>query len=244
MSTLNSAPGWMVSEPPGGERALPVYLLLDTSGSMRGVPIESLTQGLEQFQKETSDDPFARDVVKVGLITFDSGARLLDDKLVPIAEFKIPHLVAEGWTRLDLAFLELAKSMDRDISKPKKGTNQKGDWRPMVFVLTDGYPTDENGGSSDTLWRAAREAVMKRPAGSIKPSTIVAVGCGVDVKDETLREISTGTAFRMGSESAAFNAFLQFVTQSVISAVQPGSNPEQPAPNVPPPPGSVVVSNT
>jgi uncharacterized protein YegL len=67
----------MAIETPAGERLLPVYLLLDTSSSMQGAPIRAVQEGLEQFQREVAADPFAREVVKVGVITFSSNAQLL-----------------------------------------------------------------------------------------------------------------------------------------------------------------------
>jgi uncharacterized protein YegL len=71
---------------------------------MEGAPIQSVREGLEQFQREVAEDPFAREVVKVGVITFSSDAQLVTDGLVPISAFQPPHLVASGATRLDLAF--------------------------------------------------------------------------------------------------------------------------------------------
>src|SRR6478672_2675125 len=103
MSIHSNVPGWAEVEPAGGERHLPVYLLLDTSGSMQGAPIESVRQGLELFQQETLNEPFARDITKIGVITFASDAQLINEALVPITDFQIPDLVASGLTRLDLA---------------------------------------------------------------------------------------------------------------------------------------------
>src|SRR5260370_6052922 len=125
----SNVPGWADVQPAGGERHLPVYLFLDTSGSMEGAPIESVRQGLELFQREVATDPFARDVVKVGVITFNSDARLVTNGLVPIANFQPPNLVASGVTRLDLAFKVLLESMNRDsdVLKALKA-GQNGDW--------------------------------------------------------------------------------------------------------------------
>ena len=170
MNPQSNVPEWANVQPAGGERHLPVYLLLDTSGSMDGAPIESVRQGLEQFQREVSTDPFARDCVRVGVITFASEAEPVTGGLVSISDFQPPNLVASGVTRLDLAFEKLLESMERDVIKPVKG-GQKGDWKPAIFVLTDGWPTDETGNGTDRLWQPARDAVINRPKGQIKPST-------------------------------------------------------------------------
>lgn len=232
-STPGFVPEWASVKPAGGERRLPVYLLLDTSSSMHGAPIESVKQGLAQFQSEVAADPFARDVVRVGVITFASEAHLVTPGLCPITDFQPPAIEADGVTRLDLAFELLRTSIDSDVARPVKG-GQKGDWRPAVFVLTDGHPTNPMGWPSDQLWKPAREAVVHRTDGGIRPSAIVAVGCGPEVDDETLKEISTGTAFRMGASEAAFAALFQYLSQSITNSVQPGGNVADPFANAQP----------
>jgi len=232
MYSQSTVPMWANVQLPPGERYLPVYLLLDTSGSMEGAPIESVRQGLEMFQREVNSDPFAHQVVKVGVITFADDARFVTGGLVPISKFQPPALEAKGGTRLDLAFQVLLESIDRDVAKPVMG-GQKGDWKPVVFVLTDGRPTAE--------WRPARDAVINRPTGQIRPSVIVAVGCGPDVDENTLKEISTGTAFRMGSSSASFVALFQYLSQSITNSVQPGGNIADPFANMSPPPDLIRI---
>lgn len=232
MSPQSNLPGWENVQPAGGERHLPVYLLLDTSGSMDGASIQSVNQGVELFQQEIANDPFARDAVRVGVITFSSDAQIVTKGLIPIADFRPPDLVASGVTRLDLAFHKLKESMERDVVKAVK-YGQKGDWKPVVFILTDGVPTNDQGDPTDTLWRPAREAVINRPKGQIKPSTIVAVGCGPNVEDTTLKAISTGTAIKMGADEASFIALFQWLTQSITSSVQPGGNVDDPFADVP-----------
>ena len=52
-------------------RRLPVYLLIDTSGSMRGEPIESVKVGIEAMLSTLRTDPYALDTVSISIITFD-----------------------------------------------------------------------------------------------------------------------------------------------------------------------------
>jgi Uncharacterized protein encoded in toxicity protection region of plasmid R478, contains von Willebrand factor (vWF) domain len=96
MTIQSNVPQWGEVQTPPGERHLPVYLLLDTSGSMDGAPIQSVREGLEQFQREVAEDPFARDVVKVGVITFSSDAQLVTGGLVPISAFHRPTWLPRG----------------------------------------------------------------------------------------------------------------------------------------------------
>jgi uncharacterized protein YegL len=242
MSMQSNVPEWANIQPPGGERHMPVYLLLDTSSSMEGAAIEAVRRGVEQFQNEVARDSFARRVVKVGVITFASEARLVGDRLMPISEFEKPDLEASGVTRLDLAFEVLFDSMNRDsdVAKAVKG-GQKGDWKPAVFVLTDGQPTDHEGNVTDDLWVPARNMVINRPRGQIKPSSIVAVGCGPNVVDDTLKKISTGVAFHIDKDSAAFVALFGWLSQSITASVAPGGNPDDPFANVPLPPDSGLI---
>jgi uncharacterized protein YegL len=215
MSTRNNI-DWSAVELPPDERYLPVYLLLDTSQSMEGAPIQALQLGLEQFQREVSDDSFAKNVGKVGLITFGSDAELVTDGLVPLSSFQPPELVAGGVTRLDRAFEKLLESMDRDVTRAVRGEDgHPGDYKPIVFVLIGGQPTDKEGNETDGLWKPAREALVNRPRGKVKPSAIVAVSCGLDMDDVTLKSIAYTRprmadpnpptyAFRISSNEASF----------------------------------------
>lgn len=227
MTEQSNVPPWAQVEPVGGERMLPVYLLLDVSGSMQGAPIESLRQAVEQFQREVTDDVSVKDQIKVGVITFSNDALLITGGLIPIGTFQPPYLHADGVTRLDRAFEVLLESMERDIVRAEKG-KQKGDWKPAVFVLTDGRPTDSAGRETDSLWRPAREAVIKRPKGKIKPSDIVTVGCGTNVDDNTLKGISMGNAFRMGTDFQSFANLFQKLSQSITDSLQPGGDIDDP----------------
>jgi len=229
-------------EPVQDDRGLPVYLLLDTSGSMTGKPIEAVAEGVERFKKEVAEDPFARETVKVGVITFSDRARLVTGGLLPIGELPSLDLQAGGYTRLDLAFAEARESIDKHVVAPVKG-GRRGDWKPVLFVLTDGRPTDEHGyqENSESLWKPERQALLDRPRGAIKVACIVAVGCGPHVDDETLKEISTGPAFRISGEAASFVALFKWLSQSVTRSVQPGGNPEDPFSEMEPPPDLIRI---
>ncbi len=215
-----------------GSRRLPIYLLLDASGSMSGAPIEAVNRGVEIFKQEVQSDPFASETVHVGIVVFNSSAQMITNGLVPIDQLDVPNLDAGGLTALGSAFRVLKDSLDRDLKKSIPG-EKKGDWKPLVFILTDGMPTDD--------WEGPRSEILQRQANKVL--NMVTVGCGPDLDDENLKKISVGATFRMDNSDESFKAFFKWVSQSVAfvskSLNESGNSPENII-NMPPPPSSTI----
>jgi uncharacterized protein YegL len=197
-------PDWATIVPSGPSRYLPIYLLLDVSLNMAGEPIAYLNQAIEQFRIEVFDDPFTREVVRVGVITYAEKARISYGGLISIETFQSPPLVGSnsGVSRLDLAFEILIQSIYLDV--------QRYDWRPIIFVFTDSVPTDPSGRSSNN-WKRMRTRLLTRQEDYNPPASIVVVGLSPDVNIAVLKEISTGTAFYMGAANATFTGVVQYV---------------------------------
>ena len=71
-------------------RRLPVYILIDTSGSMHGEPIEAVRNGLQVLISSLRQDPYALETAYISVITFSSSAK----QLIPLTElmsFQIPE---------------------------------------------------------------------------------------------------------------------------------------------------------
>ena len=116
-----------------------IYLLLDCSGSMMGESIEALKQGVKTLLTELKGDPQAVETAYLSVITFNSSAQ----QIIPLTElvnFKEPDIEANGATALGKALTLLIECIDREVHKTTN--EQKGDWRPLVFILTDGSPSD------------------------------------------------------------------------------------------------------
>lgn len=56
-------------------RRLPIYLLLDTSGSMSGEPIEAVKNGVQLLETTLKQDPYALETAYISVITFDASAQ-------------------------------------------------------------------------------------------------------------------------------------------------------------------------
>ena len=122
-------------------RKLPVYLLIDTSGSMKGEPIESVKVGIESMLSALRNDPYALETVSISIITYDKDVNQLMP-LTPIDDLQMPEITTpeSGPTHMGAALEMLCDKVDKEVNK---GTSeQKGDWMPLLFLMTDGKPSD------------------------------------------------------------------------------------------------------
>lgn len=188
----------------GQLRRLPVYLLLDCSSSMAGAPIIAVNEGLELLYRLLMKDPQARETAWLSLIRFASSAS--QDALTPVDQFIPPTLQASGGTAMGAAFTILLQSIKQDLQVSVQG--KKGDYCPLVILLTDGQPGDE--------WRSPVQQ-LKALSGSQRP-TIVALGCGNDAKAAMLAEV-TEKVYMMGVVTAdELRAFFQLISGSIVQS--------------------------
>lgn len=205
-------------------RRLPVYLLLDCSGSMSGVKIQQVNTGVQLLYQELNNDPRCADTVYISIIPFASSAYQMD--LVPITQFAPPRLAASGSTALGSALSLLNQSLDNDLIANQPG--KKGDYKPMVFLLTDGQPTD--------TWD--QEAARLKSRTTNKAGTIVALAIGHDANVGMLRQITENVLKMENVTGDAIRAFFQWVSASVQTAsrtvAQGGNAQNVQAPALPP----------
>src|SRR5215217_2286723 len=121
-------------------RRLPVYFLIDISESMVGEPIRQVEEGLAAIIQALKTDPYAIETVWVSVIVFAGQAKTI----VPLQEiinFYPPRFPVGGGTSLSNGLGHLMFELRRNIVKTTH--DRKGDWKPIVFLFTDGVPTDD-----------------------------------------------------------------------------------------------------
>jgi uncharacterized protein YegL len=122
-------------------------LLLDISGSMEGDKIRQVNEGLQYFKDDVSSDDLTRKRLDFSIITFGSAVDIFQP-FCNIENFNPPALQAGGTTCMGGAIL---KAIDL-IETRKQEYRSKGIdfYRPWIFMVTDGNPTDMTQG--DPLW--------------------------------------------------------------------------------------------
>lgn len=185
-------------------RRLPVYLLLDTSSSMTGEPIEAVKTGLQTLLSALRQDPYALETVHLSVITFDTAAKQAVP-LTEVAAFQAPDIQASGVTALGAGLQLLSESIAREVTKGSG--EQRGDWKPLVFLMTDGAPTDD--------WRRGKKALD-----NVKIATLVACAAGPGAKKDVLQELTEAVVSLDTADSSTIKAFFQWVSASVSMSSQ------------------------
>jgi uncharacterized protein YegL len=185
------------------ENRCPVVLLLDTSGSMKGAPIDELRDGLAAFKSEIEQDELAALRVEVAIVGFGGDAKLVQD-FVTVDQLDLPPLVADGQTPMGAA-IELA--LDRlEARKSEYRAAGIQYYRPWVFLLTDGEPTD------GVRWQDAARRV--HDAESARRLAFFAVGVG-QANLDILGQISPPNRPPLMLKGLQFKDLFQWLSASV-----------------------------
>jgi len=207
------------------EPRCPCLLLLDTSGSMNGRPIQELNAGLRVFKEELTSDAMATQRVEVALMTFGPVQVVSDFQTADL--FQPPTLSTTGDTPMGAAIVQ-----GLDLLEARKATYRQSGisyYRPWIFMITDGSPTDS--------WQNAAERVRAGDSPDRKAFSFFAVGVeGADMT--TLAAICSLARPPVRLKGLSFRELFSWLSSSLsgVAKSQPGQMV-----NLPPPSGWSAV---
>ncbi len=191
------------------EPRCPCVLLLDVSGSMSGQPLAELNAGLTVFKDELAADSLAMQRVEIAIVTF--GPTKIEMPFTNASSFYPPTLIPQGDTPMGSAIMQ-ALDLVRDRKNDYR-TNGISYYRPWIFLITDGGPTDS--------WQAAATAV--REGETSKQFAFFAIGVkGANM--DVLKKISSARE-PLSLEGLKFRELFSWLSSSLrsVSRSTPGT---------------------
>jgi uncharacterized protein YegL len=167
----------------GRRKGLPTYLVLDTSGSMK--PFEQLLNAtLTEVVDTLYASPRVAEFIHLSIVSFNTRPHVV----LPMTDISqltgLPVVECQGRTQYGAMFDLLRDRIDGDIGGLQAGGVQA--YRPVVFLLTDGIPSD--GGTWRSSFAALRDPGWRRRPG------LVSYGFGT-ASEAVLEEVSTLAAY-------------------------------------------------
>lgn len=182
-------------------RRLPIYFLVDVSESMVGEPIQQVQDGMRMIVQELRTDPYALETAYIYVIAFAGKAKSVTP-LTELYKFYPPTFPIGGGTSLGAALNFLMDDMDKSLVKTT--LEKKGDWKPIIFLFTDGTPTDDPTSAFSRWNQKYRHS-----------ANIVAISIGDNANTQLLGQISDNVLRLNNTDEMSFKSFFKWVTASI-----------------------------
>ena len=182
-------------------RRLPIYFLIDISESMVGEPIEQVQEGIATIVKELKTDPYALETVWLSIIAFAGKSKAITP-LQDIITFYPPKIPIGSGTSLSTGLQELMTAIDKEIVKTTY--EKKGDWKPIIFLFTDGIPTD----NTDATIKKWNDNYRKR-------CNLIAISIGENTNYNLLGQLTENVLLFKDSNINSYKEFFKWITASI-----------------------------
>ena len=208
-------------------RRLPVYFLLDTSGSMRGEPIQALNNALSGMVNTLRSDAQALDSLWISIVTYDREVKEISP-LTELVSFQLPEITCpqSGPTNTGAGLEYIIQQVKKDVIKGSP--TQKGDWKPLLFVFTDGKPSD---------LQLYREKIIEIK--NLNFGAVVGCAAGLKADDVILKELTDNVVHLDSADSSTLKQFFKWVSETI----EQGNKSQGTGENIslPPPPSEITL---
>ena len=196
----------------GKAKPLPVYLLLDVSGSMEGDKINNLNEAVSEMIKTMADEEKMEVEILISIITFGSDAHV-HLTATSASQVEWSNLSASGMTAMGAAL-----TMSKEMIEDKEITPSRA-YRPTIVLVSDGQP-------NDTGWEQSMDDFINN--GRSKKCDRMAMAIGEDADENVLKRFIKGTEHELFSSNDAekISEFFDRVTMSVTTRTR-SQNPNK-----------------
>jgi uncharacterized protein YegL len=195
----------------------PVYLLLDTSGSMRGEAIAAVNVGLASMVAALRSRPGLGERVHLSIVTFDAEVK----EVVPLQAVSRLHVPTLTVPSSGPTFIGAA--LEHFLVQHARAPRPEGTLPAMLMLMTDGSPTD---------LQIYEEAIPKvKRLGLAK---ILAFAAGPKARSEPLLPLADEVIALATLDGPAFARMFDHVAQTIGGGA---SGPSL----LPPPPSNLQV---
>ena len=195
-------------------RALPVFILADTSGSMEGEKIQALNNALREMVSSLSSVEDIRGEFKVSIITF-GGDVVLHQELENVDKIQLTELTARGNTPMGSAISLVSELINDKSIVPSTA------YTPTSVLVSDGMPTDirvEDATFDDYInW----DPIVQLQSSENRASKCLrlAMGIGADADNDMLKAFVNNSSIPVfkSKDAAGIQSFFKWVTMSTVS---------------------------
>lgn len=180
-------------------RRLPVFILIDSSASMKGEAIDAVNSGLIALFKDLRTNPFALETVFLSIISFNTEATIVRpfQDLLQNDSFCIE---AKGQSNFGKGLDLLTEEITKHVNKSTKDT--KGDWKPLVFFMTDGRPSGS--------WKKRLKEFL-----ALKVGNWVICACGMKTNMGIIESMGGNIVVLNNKNENSIHHFFKWVSNSI-----------------------------
>ena len=213
----------MMEQARNKDQKCPLVLLLDTSGSMDGAPIDELNNAIFKLKDDILCDPILANRLEIGIVAFGNEARIERPIDLISGETVFPTLSVGGLTNL-VSGMNLAISIIEDRKTFYK-SNSEQYYRPFIVLITDGAPTNtaEEIEALDVLIQSKSDEkrFIFLPFGTVDADMELLAKINAQTADERLKRIGKSYFIK---DVDKFASLFNFVSSSISSAISQGGS--------------------
>jgi uncharacterized protein YegL len=180
-------------------RRLPVFILIDSSTSMRGEAIDAVNTGIKSLLHSLRTNPFALETVYLSVLSFNTEAFIVRP-FSDLLNYDLINIESKGRSNFGIGLNLLMTEMNQRITKTTK--DEKGDWKPVIIFMTDGRPSG--------AWKKKLKEFH-----SLNTGQFIVCACGMKSNLPTVESFGGNIVILNNKNKSSICEFFKWVSDSI-----------------------------